>query len=324
MDNLADLASAVPASSATVMVHFGFSDPKSPLRIPAVLPASLRVALVAQLGVRGGTVIDSPQGLVSLHHRLSPAVQAAIDVLSAGTSLLVDDTAPLLLRAVLVSVKNNSELARATAISRAVQVLRLSRDHTLLLSRELYEQLDSGVAERTRLAVSPATVDAYPELADLFDLDWRAGSLSAAPVISSVPTAAPASSGERLELSHGGVQLSIAAHDCPLTLGRDKSCGLHLEGDAASRLHGRIEFMQGQFYLVDASRNGTYLLTPQGEEVFLRGERLPLSGHGVISPGAPIVKQTGEVVRYVCRSPDEMAALMATLIPPPAQAQLTH
>ena len=312
----APIAPAAVTPFFGVALHLGFSDPRSALRVPLPLPPTLRIALVTQLGARGGAVVDAAQGLSSFHANAVQGVQAAIEILVNGTALLVDEAAPLALRVVLVGVTDASDDARGAALTRAYRVLPLTRDQTLLLTRDLYERLDPALSERTRLAASPACLDDHPELADLFDLDWKAAALRL-PEVTFIPE--PQAAGpvrDCLELSHGGTQLNLTAKDCPLTVGRDKTCGLHLDGDVASRVHGRIEFVHDKFYFVDDSRNGTYLLNPQGEEVFLHRERLPLLGRGVISPGAPVVKQTGEVLRYRCRGDDAAGELMASLVPP--------
>lgn len=291
------------------VLHLAFSDPRSALRLSDAIAGPLRTALTAQLGARGGQVVEGATGLSAFHSSGADAVKAAIELLANGTALLADESAPVALRAVLVELREGGEAGRAEALSHATQIAAISRDHTLLLTRGLYERLDATLTERSRLALSPAAADHHagvPGLADLFDLDWRAAALKLALVtVSPEPMEMPQSS-DRLELTHGGTQLALAAADCPVTLGRDKSCLLHLDGDVASRIHGRIEFQHDKFYFVDDSRNGTYLLTPQGEEVFLHRERLPLLGKGVISPGAPIVKQTGEVIRYLCRGADSL------------------
>ncbi len=297
-------------------LHLGFSDPKSSLRVPLPPPPALRVALMAQLSARGGSVVESEQGIFAFHAVPAMALQAAVEILSSGTALLVDEAAPMALRAVLVGLDGQDDAARGAALTRAHRLLSLSRDHTLLLTRDLYEALDKPLSERARLAVPPAWVDSHPELADIFDLDWRSAALRL-PEVTGIPEPREVQNHhERLELSHGGRVFQLAAGDCPFTLGRDKSCTLPLDGNVASRVHGRIEFVHDKFYYVDDSRNGTFLLTPQGEEVFLHRERLPLLGRGVISLGAPIVKQTGEVVRYACHEEDSVAALMRSLVPP--------
>lgn len=88
--------------------------------------------------------------------------------------------------------------------------------------------------------------------------------------------------------------------ECPLSVGRSKTCAIMLEGDDVSRVHGRIEFENEKYFYVDDSRNGSFVLTHDGNEVRLQKERLLLVGDGIISPGVPMLKQKGQVIRYRC------------------------
>lgn len=106
----------------------------------------------------------------------------------------------------------------------------------------------------------------------------------------------------RLNLRVRGETRTIQAADCPLLIGRDKSCGVQLNSLTASRVHGRIEYLHGRFYYVDDSRNGSYVLNSDGEELHVVRDRLVLAGSGAISPGAPIAEQKGEVLRYSAHS----------------------
>lgn len=99
-----------------------------------------------------------------------------------------------------------------------------------------------------------------------------------------------------------GVPQTVRSSDCPVTIGRDPTSGVCVSGDTVSRHHGRIDYEHGKFLYVDESRNGTYVLTPAGDELFLLGESLALVGEGAISPGSTVNQQTGDLVRYDCRS----------------------
>ena len=105
-----------------------------------------------------------------------------------------------------------------------------------------------------------------------------------------------------LRLRISGQTRVVQSRDCPLLLGRDKSCGVMVNGETASRVHGRIGYEAGKFFYADESRNGTYVLTAAGEELFLHNERVVLVGEGAISPGAPLSQQTSAIVRYTCNS----------------------
>ncbi len=106
----------------------------------------------------------------------------------------------------------------------------------------------------------------------------------------------------RLSLRVHGEARMVQIADCPLLIGRDKSCGVQLSSPTASRVHGRIEYLHGLFYYVDDSRNGSYLLNSDGEELHVARDRIVLAGSGAISPGAPIAEQKGEVLRYTTHS----------------------
>jgi hypothetical protein len=103
-----------------------------------------------------------------------------------------------------------------------------------------------------------------------------------------------------LSLKIGNSIRLVNPPECPLSVGRSKSCGIVLAGDDVSRVHGRIEFANEKYFYADDSRNGTYILTQDGTEVRLQKEKLLLVGEGVISPGVPVLKQTGQVIRYRC------------------------
>lgn len=105
-----------------------------------------------------------------------------------------------------------------------------------------------------------------------------------------------------INLTVGGKRRVVKMSECPLNVGRESTCGVVLSGDMVSRVHGSISYENGKFFYTDNSRNGSFVLTASGEEVFVRGERLPLIGQGAISPGAPLATQKGQVLRYSCTS----------------------
>lgn len=105
-----------------------------------------------------------------------------------------------------------------------------------------------------------------------------------------------------ITLSVGGKLRVVKSQECPFLIGRDKTCGLPISGDMVSRVHGSLLYESGKFFYADDSRNGSFVLTASGEEVFVRNERVPLFGQGAISPGAPLATQRGQVVRYSCTS----------------------
>ena len=65
-----------------------------------------------------------------------------------------------------------------------------------------------------------------------------------------------------------------------------------------SRVHARIEFDGGEYFLIDTSTNGTYVRTLDGQNFFLRQEELTLFGSGVVSLGKHIDKSQDNLLYY--------------------------
>jgi class 3 adenylate cyclase len=91
-----------------------------------------------------------------------------------------------------------------------------------------------------------------------------------------------------------------------LTLGRDASCNVVIQGRKASRLHARIERRRDKYALIDVSTNGTFLVVPGEPDVELRREEALLRGHGRIYFGPPsLADAADEVVDFETGNPDE-------------------
>ena len=74
-------------------------------------------------------------------------------------------------------------------------------------------------------------------------------------------------SGNYCLISEDGTRISLKS--TPFTIGKDKSCDLHLESNVVSRQHAKIVWCEDETELVDEqSTNGT----------FLNGDKLPSGG----------------------------------------------
>jgi adenylate cyclase len=88
-------------------------------------------------------------------------------------------------------------------------------------------------------------------------------------------------------------------HNDLITVGRDASSHLVIDGKKASRHQCTIERRQDKFVLADQSANGTYVTPEGGAETLLRREELMLAKHGWISFGEPRA-DAEEVAEYFC------------------------
>ncbi|PCI71284.1 MAG: adenylate/guanylate cyclase domain-containing protein [Gammaproteobacteria bacterium] len=91
---------------------------------------------------------------------------------------------------------------------------------------------------------------------------------------------------EELKLMCGDVSKCMTLNSSSIQLGRSAECDLVVNADLASRMHAKISIKRGKFVLADQSTNGTFVMTDDGQESYLRREELVLNGSGTISLGS--------------------------------------
>lgn len=83
-------------------------------------------------------------------------------------------------------------------------------------------------------------------------------------------------------------------------IGRAEENDVVVKGNLISRLHARIELSKSKFFLVDQSTNGTFVVTNEGEESFVRRDSVQLKGEGMIGFGKTPEPNSSQTLRYVC------------------------
>ena len=83
-----------------------------------------------------------------------------------------------------------------------------------------------------------------------------------------------------------------------ITMGRADENSVVQRGPLISRIHAKIELVRGRFLLVDQSTNGTFVLSNEGKEAFVRRDSVPLVGEGFIGLGKKPDPQAPDVIRY--------------------------
>lgn len=97
---------------------------------------------------------------------------------------------------------------------------------------------------------------------------------------------APKSKGPQLLLYYQGSEIACGADIAEFVLGRSSECNLKVAAQTASRRHAVVRCRQGEFVLVDLSRNGTYVRTGGQKPKVLHSSSVTLSGSGSIYLGA--------------------------------------
>ena len=82
-------------------------------------------------------------------------------------------------------------------------------------------------------------------------------------------------------------------------MGRSEDNDLVVKGTLISRLHCRVEMTRDKFMLIDQSTNGTFIVTRQGEELFVRRDSIQLTGEGVIGLGRVVQPGSPQAIHYI-------------------------
>ncbi|MFT7511094.1 MAG: adenylate cyclase [Candidatus Omnitrophota bacterium] len=106
-----------------------------------------------------------------------------------------------------------------------------------------------------------------------------------------------------LILRYNGQETRMETMDPVLTFGRTPQCDIYLMHPGISRQHGRLEYRRGQFYLVDQSTNGSFLVRDGQIEVHIRREEAKLEGAGSIRFDANMDADLPEIA-FVVEDPD--------------------
>lgn len=178
------------------------------------------------------------------------------------------------------------------AVNVAARMVAQAKVGQIITTRVVIDQLPSLLRGNTRL-IDHAPVKGKKDTFELFEVMWQQDDVTRmSPDIVVKP-----SRRAQLTLRHGGAALIVDDARPQVVLGRSKSADLTVIESLASRLHARIEYRRGKFFLVDQSTNGTYVRN-DADEGFLRREEALLAGSGAISLGRPFAEQPQDLVEY--------------------------
>jgi class 3 adenylate cyclase len=83
-----------------------------------------------------------------------------------------------------------------------------------------------------------------------------------------------------------------------LTMGRAEDNDIVVKGSLISRVHARVEMGRSKVVLVDQSTNGSFVLTHEGKESFVRRDSVTLQGKGMIGLGRLPEANAPDAIRY--------------------------
>ncbi len=103
----------------------------------------------------------------------------------------------------------------------------------------------------------------------------------------------------RMRIRYLGKEVTVDSVRPHATLGRSEDNDLVVKGNLISRLHARVEMSRDRFLLIDQSTNGSFVVTRQGEELFVRRDSVPISGEGVIGLGRVVQPGSAQAITFI-------------------------
>ncbi len=178
--------------------------------------------------------------------------------------------------------------ARMTAQAKAEQII--TTGETL---NRLSPQLRSAGRQ-----LNEAHIHGKNEPIQICELTW--GEVSELTVTGTASSVSPYSAGNTiLSLSFQGYKTTISRDNPLVTMGRGDNNSLVIQDLMASRRHARAEWrISGDFYLVDQSTNGVYVLNENGEKRFLHRGEMQLTGSGTFGLGRELSPASPEAIHY--------------------------
>jgi adenylate cyclase len=213
------------------------------------------------------------------------AVAAAIEIQTGLRDGDIDAGHPVHVRIGLQygpMIQQNGDLF-GDSVNVAARVSGIAKGGQIITTRDTVETLSPGLASKTRL-FDVAAVKGKAENLVIYEVLWEEENVTR--IIRIDPSSDVGLRPHTLTLQYGDLRKRVDAGST-VTLGRAETCDLIVSSPLASRMHARIEYRRGKFILLDQSTNGTFVLTADGKEVFLRREELPLWGTGFFSLGEP-------------------------------------
>jgi adenylate cyclase len=257
--------------------------------------------MAAAIHRHGGVVIkEIGDEIMSRFPTADQAVAAACDIQKAFAEGRAAFPEPIKIR---IGLHHGPALLRqgdlfGDAVNVAARMRDIARGGEIITTEETVHCLAPSLAQQARL-FDRTSVKGKQALVSIYDVVWEQRKSVTSLAMEAGSTAGV---GDRitLYLRRGTQEWAITTERSVFSLGRDPHCDVVLDGDYVSRTHARIRFERGKFVLEDCSTNGTHVRANDGNVVFLRRERLPLWGSGVISPGKPFAESEAQLVHFRC------------------------
>jgi hypothetical protein len=168
------------------------------------------------------------------------------------------------------------------AVHTANRMTSQAKARQIVISGGSVEKMTPDLQKQTR-QIDIATVRGKIDEVALYELLWNPE--EATSMLPTIEWENQPRGASKLEISFGDTTLELNDQRKSVVMGRADDNDLVIKGNLISRIHAKVEMRRGRFVLVDQSTNGTFVLTAQGEETFVRRDSTEIEGEGTIGLG---------------------------------------
>ena len=278
--------------SGSTSLYEKLGDQRALAAIDSVL-SELRKSTVLQDGRVVKTIGDE---VMAVFPSVDAAMQAACDMQSRVAAIPQGDSARLAIRVGFhfgPAIEDKGDYF-GDAVNTAARMAGLAKSGQIITSGQTVEALSPLLKASTR-EIDAFQVKGKQEEIRIFEVIWHdSADLTAMADRDSSATRAASS----LTLTYGEASVKVDADEKSVSLGRDAANGLVVPDKMASRVHCKIEYRRGNFFLVDQSTNGTYVTLAGDGEILVKREQIMLRGRGVICLGQASVSKDAQRVVF--------------------------
>jgi class 3 adenylate cyclase len=178
------------------------------------------------------------------------------------------------------------------AVNTAARMAGQAKAEQVLTTAATVDRLNPIWQASTR-QIDRASVKGKREEIDMYEIMWKREDVTR---MATVTWSTQKKGAARLMLRYRDIEIEVGDEKPQVVMGRADQNDLVVKHNLISRLHARVEYRKGNFVLIDQSINGTYVLTQEGEELFVRRDNYAIRGSGVIGLGQPLTAESPDAI----------------------------
>nr|WP_315429697.1 adenylate/guanylate cyclase domain-containing protein [uncultured Albidiferax sp.] len=187
------------------------------------------------------------------------------------------------------------------AVNVASRLSDLSGGNQIWVTESVVDEVDETLGLRF-LSLGPVSLRGRSESIPLYKLEWQEGAVTEFVTMqaSLAEMERPnAHAMDKIHLVYLNSSRSFLSTDMPVHLGRGDQAEFFVDDPRVSRLHARIEWRNGAFFLTDLSSFGTWVrFAGSDTDVPLRRDDCQLHATGEIALGMPFNDISGPTVHF--------------------------